>query len=336
MTHEKINSVERIATAGTLLGALSIAAIVAEAKATAKDRTQGSHKANVISNIRQGEYSTFTVPGYHADGAVLGKNLDRHFENMGTTHYAVHPERGFSLDSIREEWLKARELDGHRPARIYALSMGGLLVSKLFSDPEFRREFGEVDRLVLDSALSGKSDLSVGTKLAMGLGALLPVTYSTGQFYRFVSEVENMSEPHHAPEVTLEEARERFAAGAKMHYSAGRDEIFFMRREDVGNIDLSEFSREIDKGIIYLESPKDHLVNTDRSVQAYSDSYNHVIQRRTDNNRPLGSHASGPEFPRGAVDALLDRDPDNYRIRTIRPQLTKTAGRWFKRQPDVA
>ncbi|USN97088.1 MAG: hypothetical protein H6797_02760 [Candidatus Nomurabacteria bacterium] len=323
MTHEKINTTERLATAGTLLGAFSVALLVAEAKATADDRVKGSDKASVISNIRNGEYATFTVPGYHADGAILGKNLDRHFEQMGTTHYAVHPERGFSLDSIREEWLKARALDGHRPARIYALSMGGLLVSKLFSDPEFHKEFGEIDRLVLDSALSGKKDLSNGTKLAMGLGAVLPVTYSTARFYRMISNIENKGQLAHAPEVTDAEVKERYAAGARMHFSAGKDEILFMHNEDVERLDLREAGNEIRGGIIYLQSAKDHLVNTLRSSQSYSNSYEQDIQCRIDTARPLGSHASGPEFPKGAVDALLDRDPNNYRIRTIRHTLPR-------------
>lgn len=324
MTHEKIN--KEIATVGTLIvGAFSVAAIMAEAKATAQDKSKGSHRANVISNVRPGEYATFTVPGYHADGTVLAKNVDRHFEEMGTTHYAVHPERGFSLDSIRDEWLKARALDGHRPARIYALSMGGLLVAKLFSDPDFRHEFGQVDRMVLDSALSGKKDLSVGAKMAMGFGALLPVTYSTVQFYRFVSEVENNTHPPHAPEVTLEEAKERYAAGAKMHFSAGKDEIMFMHMEDVGRLKLQAMGQEIKDGIVYLQSAKDHLVDTSRSSQTYSNSYAKDIECRIDTARPNGSHASGPEFPKGVVDALLDRNPDKYRIRTIRHFLGKSA-----------
>lgn len=320
MTHEKIN--KEISTTGTLLlGAFSIAAIVAaEAKATSEDKVKGTFKANVVSNIRPGNYATFTVPGYHADGRVLGKNIDRHFEQMGTTHYAVHPERGFSLDSIREEWLKARSLDGHRPARIYALSMGGLLVSKLFSDPEFRREFGEVDKLVLDCALSGKKDLSVGTKLAMGFGAILPVTYSTGQFYRFISEIENKGDLKHSPEVTHDEARERYAAGARIHFSAGKDEILFMHREYTERMNLREAGEEIKDGITYLQSARDHLVNTTRSSQIYSNAYAKDIECRIDTTRPNGSHASGPEFPRGVVDALLDKNPDNYRIRTIRHQ----------------
>ncbi|MCA9334627.1 hypothetical protein KC953_00615 [Candidatus Saccharibacteria bacterium] len=319
MAHEKYINKEST-TMGTLLslGAFSVAALLAaEAKATAEDKVRGSHKAEVVSHIRPGNYATFTVPGYHADGKTLGKNIDRHFEQMGTTHYAVHPERGFSLDSIREEWLNARKLDGHRPARIYALSMGGLLVSKLFSDPDFRREFGEVDKLVLDSALSGKKDLSIGTKLAMGLGAILPVTYSTGQFYRFISEMENKNKPKHSPEVTHAEARERYAAGARMHFSAGKDEILFMHKNDVENMRLGQFGAELKDGIIYLQSARDHLVDTDRSVQIYSNSYEKDIEWRIDTTRPNGSHASGPEFPRGAVNALLDRELDKYRIRTV-------------------
>lgn len=322
MTRETIKTAERIA-AGTLasLGAL----VLVEASATARDRKKvRSDKAEVVSNIRPGEYATFTVPGYHAEGHLLAKNMDRHFEEMGTTHYAVHPEKGFSLDSIREEWLKARALDGHRPARIYAMSMGGLLVSKLFSDEEFRREFGPVDKLVLDSALSGKKDLSVSEKLAMGLATVLPVTYTTNQIYHLVSRKEVNGPLDHAPEVPEEEVRERLGAAALIHFSAGRDQVLFMRREDVADMDLSDFGSEISRGVTYVASTSDRVLNTDRSVGVYSQSLEQDVEYRIDTLRKLNSsHAGGPEHPQGAVDALLDQHPERYHIRSIRYLLPK-------------
>ncbi len=317
MNHEIINTVERVVKTGTLiLGACA----VAETQATLHDRKKGrSDKAEVISNIRPGDYATFTVPGYNAEGHILGKNLDRHFEHMGTTHYAVHPEKGFSLDSIREEWLKARKLDGHRPARIYALSMGGLLVSKLFSDSGFRDEFGPVDRVVLDSALSGKNDLSTSEKLAMGLATILPVTYSTNNLYHLISAGRRMGKIDHAPEVLREEVRERLGAAAMIHFSAGRDQILFMRHNNVADIDLHEFGTEIPNGITYIASPKDLTVNTDHSVHVYSQSLERDVEYRIDTLRKLTSaHAGGPERPQGAIDALLNQHPERYRINTIR------------------
>lgn len=325
MTHERSTSTERIIREGIplILGALSLmaaSAAIAEAHATKEDTKGRSDKAEVVSNIRPGEFATFTVPGYHAEGHVLSRNLDRHFEHMGTTHYAVHPEKGFSLDSIREEWLKARDLDGHRPARIYALSMGGLLVSKLFSDEEFRKEFGPVDRLVLDSALSGKHDLSGGEKLAMGLATVLPVTYSTNRLYHALSGSELNGPLDHAAEVLPREVRERIGAAAMVHFSAGRDQILFMRGEDVANMDLSDFGREIPNGVTYLSSTNDLVVNVNHSSKVYTESLDKNIEYRVDLLRKqTSSHAGGPERPQGAVDALLGQHPERYRIRYLRP-----------------
>jgi len=324
MTHEIIKNSERIIKAGTLiLGALSIAAVAAETGASVRDQRGRSNKAEVVSNIRPGEYATFTVPGYHSEGHILARNLDRHFEDMGTTHYAVHPERGFSLDSIREEWLKARALDGHRPARIYAMSMGGLLVAKIFSDEGFRREFGPVDKLVLDSALSGKKDLSVKEKIAMGFATVLPVSHTTNKLYHLLSQEDLGEEIDHAPEVMPEEVHERLGASALINFSAGKGQILFMRREYVENIPLAGFGAEIERGTTYLASTCDTVVDTERSVTVYAKSLKQDVEYRIDTLRKFTSaHAGGRERPQGAKDALLDQYPERYRIRTIRHLLS--------------
>jgi len=324
MTHETAKTKEIISTVGALGGAVLIAVAMAEARALVKDRRNGSHKADVVSNIRPGEHATFTVPGYHADGRTLGKNLDRHFEQMGTTHFAIHPERGFSLDSIRDEWLKARDRDGHRPARIYALSMGGLLVARMFSDPEFRQEFGEVDKVVLDSALSGKEDLDIGTKLSMLFAAVLPVTHLTGQLYRVLSSGQLDKEIDHAPEVLREEAIERLRVSADTRFSAGKGQIDFMRSNDVNAMDLREFGQEVKDGFIYLASTCDKVVNTRRSAGIYGESLEQDIAYRIDTlRRDSTSHAGGPERPQGPIDALLDQNSSRYRTSTVRYMLNR-------------
>ncbi len=303
------------------IGSAAVGMVVAEAIATNLDLRDKSTKAEVYSHIRPGEYATFTVPGYHSNGYVIGKNLDRHFEQLGTTHYAAHPQRGFSLDSMREEWLKARQLDGHRPARIYALSMGGLLVSKLFSDDNFREEFGPVDRIVLDSSLSGKSDLSMSEKLAMGVATVLPATYTANQIYRFISRSEVGDELDYEESVLLDEVVEHLESKAKVHYSAGRDQVMFMRHEDVSRIDLSKFGASVMQNIIYVASNDDKVVNTDHSVQVYSNSLDKEIQYRIDPLRKLNTaHAGGPERPASAIDALLDINHHRYDISPVSPK----------------
>lgn len=317
---EKLTTYEKVVRGGVaVVGAAALGAMLAETGATVHDiRKRGSDRAAVISNIRSGDYSTFVVPGYHANGHILAKNLDRHLEPLGTTHFAAHPDKGFDLDSVREEWLKARALDGHRSARIIAMSMGGLLMSHIFSDDGFRREFGPVDKLVLDSALSGSKDLSVNEKTAMGVGAVLPVTYSTNRMYHLISSGNIDGPVDFAPEVHEHEARERIGAKALIHFSAGRDQILFMRRHDVAGMSMQGFGAEIERGITYIASNDDHVVNVNRAVMIYSRQYDQDIEYRIDPLRcDSTAHAGGPERPSGLVDAILDQNHDGYLRTTV-------------------
>jgi hypothetical protein len=325
MTFESYRShknTDKFLTAGTILGAVSLFA-AAEANATRRDNKKYSTKAKVISNVRESEYSTFFVPGFNGDGTVVAKNLDRHFEQMGTTHYAVHPERGFSLDSIREEWLRARELDGHRPARIYAVSMGALLLSRIFQDEDFRQEFGEVERVVYDSGLSSRSDLSASKKAAIAAGIILPSTHTTGKIYHAINNLMDEHDFGHDPEVLEEEVRERYHSTARARFSSAKSQIWFMHNNDVANMDLSGFGQEVAGGFAYLSSSNDNLVNTDRSVNVYAKSLQQPVEYRIDTGRGYNSHAKGPDHPKSAVDALLNRNHDQYRVRTVRNHVAR-------------
>lgn len=320
---------------GALLGALSLtlAAYMADSHVGARGRHGRTDKADVVSNVRPGEHALFAVPGYHANGRVIGKNLDRHLESIGTTHYAVHPETGFSLDSIRDAWLQARQKDGHRPAKIYAMSMGALLVDKMFSDEGFRKEFGEVDAYVIDSGLSGKKDVCLSSKLAMAAGALLPLTYTTGKLYSLVTSREiHHKIIDHASEVTDEEAYEHILSSTKTTFDAAKDQIFFMDHNSVDKMNLEAFANEVRGPIVYLASPRDDVLNPHRSAQEHSDAFQRDIEYWIDTSRAVGTHATGPEHPQSIKDALLYENRGNYRVKTVRHHETNTSSRlWVPR-----
>lgn len=307
-------------TAGTVLGAC-FAAHLADAKIGAHNRNKKSDKAEVVSHIRDGEYATFTVPGYHADGRVIGKNLDRHYEHMGTTHYAVHPQRGFSIDSIKEEWLRARQLDGHRPARIYAMSMGALLVAKIFSDDQFHSEFGEVDTLVMDGGLSSKKDIHLSSKLAMAAGVILPLTYSTGKLYGLITSREKNKPVHHSPEVSYDEAYEHILSSTTTSFDAAKDQVMFMDKNDVAKMSLQPFASTIGHKVIYLASLSDKVLDNWRAANMYADAMQRTIEYRIDTTREIGEHATGSDRPKGPIDALLDQSSDDYRVINIQPKV---------------
>jgi|GEM_PF-2680462 len=308
---------ERCRKNGTRLGAVSlglVGLIAADYAAIHREQGRRNDRAEVISNIRPGNYSVLVVPGYHADGRVLAKNFDRHIEHLGATHYIVHPEKGMKIDSYKEAILKARKADGYRPLLVYALSMGALLDAKIASDDMVRAEIGEIKRKVIDSGLSGRGDLSIMSRLGILAGTLLPVTFSTDQVYHFVNQL-GLDEEHldYDPELVLrEEVVERIRSTRKVRYAAAKGQLPFMHREDVMKMDLRVAGAEIEDGIIYLSSQNDHLVNTRRSVQQYSKAYGRPVDFRIDLNRKERSHATGPENPREVIRALSQSYSDGY------------------------
>lgn len=316
MTRENGKSFEHFGrNVGAAAGALFVAATIAEAIKTREVHRGRSDKASVLSVVRDGDLSTFFVPGYHADGEVIAKNLDKHLAHTGTTHYAVHPEKGFDIDSIKEQWIEARKKDGFRPTRIYAQSMGALLFAHLATDEEFMEQFGEIRDVNLDCGLSGRDDLGLYSKLAMAAGIILPSTYTTGKIYKLFNSQDLRDEIEHDPSVTDEEVMEHYLSSANTPFSAGKSQIWFMHTHDAADMDLSALGATID-GLRYRAPLKDKVVNNQRAAETYSRTYDRPLELWTD-TRVKEGHALAPEWPQGAVDMLLNENRDNYRLSTI-------------------
>lgn len=323
MTHHEINksSEHLVPKVGAPVGAILVALTAVDVLAARKEQKGKTDKADVITVEHSGEFSNFIVPGYHTDGRVLAKNLDRHLEQLGTMHYAVHPEKGFSIDSIKEEWLKAREADGHRPARIYAMSMGALLLAHLISDKEFRQEFGEIDSVVMDGGLSGKDDLGFVSKLGALAGALVPATFSSGLLYKLVMGHEVKGAIEHDPDVLPLEVEEHLRSSADTSFSAAHKQLLFMILKNVRKMDLHEAGEEI-RDFRYRRPLRDNVVDPESAVSGFSDAYDQPIEMWTDTQVEFG-HAILPEWPKGAVDIIQNTNRDRYRISTR--QLTAKA-----------
>lgn len=316
MTHPKFNMYPEhpVAKVSALVGAILVPLTIAEAIATHGEQKGKTDKASVLTVPRKGEFSNFIVPGYHADGSVIADNMDRHLEHLGTTHYAIHPEKGFSIESIKEEWLKAREKDGHQPARIYAMSMGALLLAKLLSDEEFRHEFGEIEMIALDGGLSGRQDLGYISKLGALAGAILPATFSSGLLYKLVMGHEVKGSIDHDPDVTAEEVEEHLKSSADTLFSAAHKQLLFMIRNNARDMPLIKAGSEIET-IRYRTPLRDNVVKPDSAIEGFSEAYQQPIEKWTETQVAFG-HAIGPEWPKGVSDILQNTNRDKYRIST--------------------
>lgn len=319
MSRESLGYSKDLFKVGTLAaGAVLFGGVAAlEVAATRRQERHKDTRADIVSHPRDGDFATYVISGYHTDGRAVERTLDRHFSELGSTHYTVYPEKGFALGSLKAKILESRRADNYKPAKILAISMGGLVTSKMFSDPEFLAEFGPIDRLVLDSALSGKKDLRASEKAAMAFGAVLPVTYSTNKLYLGLSS-KSHTEIDHEDAVRPDEVYDQLAAKYKIPFSAGHHQINFMRANDVEQMNLAPLARRVHNGIVYMASTGDDVVNTERSSQTYVNALGLDIEYWVDSNRKLNTlHAGAYERPHSAIDALTDSNRDSYRICTL-------------------
>jgi hypothetical protein len=80
----------------------------------------------------------------------------------------------------------------------------------------------------------------------------------------------------------------------------------FIRKSDLKSLNLANAAQNI----AYIQSPFDHVVDTERAIRTYSEIYHTDIKTVIDTERPHGSHASGPEFQSGLMQ-LLGKQADD-------------------------
>jgi len=324
MPHETVKSHDRLVKSGALLMGAFLTAAVVETKATIDNRRRRTSDVDVISNIRPGMYANWFFPGFHTNMRVVGPNFDRHWQEEGAAHYAVHEESGHSMDNRRERWLEARKKDGFRPARIYAQSMGGMEVFDAFSDPGFAYDFGEVDTLVIDSGVSKIRDVTLSTRFAMAAARLLPPIDKSDKLYHWAMSRGLTDFTEHGPEVTDNETRDHLLSSAATSFGSGRDQIRYIRRTDVSAMDLSEWGQRIRRKV-YLSAMDDQVVDLAEAASTFNASVGGGMVHSIDTRRKSPSHAVGAEYPKGVLDNLKGENQDDYRTVSIRPRLAQAA-----------
>lgn len=309
------------------LGAFFATAMsLTESRASLTSRLLRNDKADVITNKHPGEVATLVVPGFHANGRVIAKNMDRHLRFMGPTLFAVHPEKGFSLDSTKEEWVKAIRKLGQIPLQIYAQSMGGMLALDVLSDESVRKQLPQINVLEIDSGLSKPDDLPLGTRAAMFGTKLLPLTRLSDKLYTLAMMQETKKPIDRGDDETAEEAFEHILSSALTGYDAGKGQIGYILETDVGDMDLSGLSEDIGRAI-YISAASDNVLDIFGAASTINNSLGGGMQHVIDSRRAPMTHAAGAEHTRGVIDNLLGRNQEDYRVISIRDHLAKRAVR---------
>lgn len=324
MSREAMGYSKNILRVGALsTGAILVAGAAIEAFATYTSEKGKSREAKVISNERESEESLYTISGYHTDGAALNETIDTVLSDIGRTHYAVYPQKGFDIESLKSNILMAREAENFVPTNVLAVSMGGLVLARMFSDPEFAERFGPIKRIVLDSALSGKHDLSAKEKFGIAFGAVLPVTYSTDVLYHNLSHHE-LTEIDHEDGLSDDVVHIQHTAKSKVPFSAGHHQIDFMRHNDVSEMNLRNLAAKAMEGVVYIASSADNVVDTERASQVYANSLGQNVEYWVDTRRKLNTlHAGAYERPHSALDAMRNVNRSAYDISVKSPIQTQ-------------
>ena len=279
----------RAATVGVAAVGLAL-----ETAATYRSTRRLDDHADVVSTQREGDASIYVLPGCRTDGRFLSRALEPHFQELGSTHYMVYPQKGFSLDAVRDTLLDAREKDSETPARFYVLSMGGIVLSSLLRDAEFRDKMGTIDTVVFDSSPIGAHTLTPSTRRAMRSAVTIPHSWSVSRAYSYAMQRRAQRIAITAPHADL--IREHAATTAKTPLHAVSGQAYLIDHARFQDGELHESGAAI-RTMAYVSARTDDVADPYTSVAEFERVYARPIKHVIDAARPTPSHAAGPEYP---------------------------------------
>lgn len=290
--------------AGAVMGALALAATV-DRGLTALERRASNISSELLFAKGEGDGVTITLPGCRSDGRVIASMLKPQFSEIGDVAAITYPTKGFSLDSIRSNLLEAKRLAGDRPTSLYAISMGGIVLSRLFADKEFKNEFGQLDTIVFDSSPSGLEDIRKPVRLAMELtrSRMVSDSWIMAKIAAEAMMHKSLKNIGHEDCVSDEQVLKHFQTTAKTPLYVAREQGEFIK-----NTRLQPGSLEdIANNVYYLRADYDSVIDTDHALLAYAHVFNRDVQDIVDETRPSGSHAAGPEYQAKVTELLSAR-----------------------------
>lgn len=244
----------------------------------------------------------YTIPGCRNDGLVIANMLEPRFKNLGDTGYVVYPQKGFSIESVKDKLLESRQKNIDKPASFYTISMGGLVLSRLLMDGEFRDNFGEVDKIILDSSPSSIDDVRRPTRRALNTAGMVGESWLVHNAYQAYIRRQARGVDYNGADVTPEQAYEMAAASAKTSLSATVAQGAFIHQSDIKEMELSNVANEV----YYVRSVYDDVIDTDAAYEVYDQSYT-GIGEVVDTSRSHGNHAGGVVYQKVISEILSGR-----------------------------
>lgn len=285
-------------------GALSVAGMLALDRHKAK--VAQSHRPKdpeFIPRDHSGEQTIVVLPGCRTDGRRIVDLLEPKLSRLGTTVYTAYPQNGFSLESIGQGLLRAREQTGKDRVSVLAFSMGGMVLSRLGADEQFRQAFGPIDTVVLDSSPATYEHVSPKMQHLLEVARVARYSHAMSRLApQIMAHEESKELADH--EAGMDEAllRAHFEARVNAPLDAIAGQGDFMKNcPDVPDGALAGWADTI----WYVHAIDDPIVDTRTSSQAYAKMFGQPLHDVTDENRPEANHAGGLEYP-SFVASLLE------------------------------
>lgn len=295
--------------AGAVMGTLALS-LALDRGVSALERRNYNKESQLFYNENSGDCSTIAIPGCRTDGQTIGEMLSPRLSEIGDFATVTYPKRGFDVDSIKDNLIEAKRLSGDKPVSLYAMSMGGLVLSKLFADEQFKEAFGTVDTIVFDSSPSGLEDIRKPARIAMELvrnravsdSWIMTKIISEAMLYRASKSIT------HDDFVSDEQVAVHHKTTAMTPLYVVRDQSNFIKSTRVapGSIE------GIAKNIYYVRSEYDNVIDTDHATRAYQEAFNDEVHDIVDESRPHGSHAAGLEYQAKVAELLSLGSPRSF------------------------
>jgi hypothetical protein len=291
--------------AGAFLTALTVGV---DKVATDQDRRHRSKTTRIVSHEHEKERVVYMMPGCRADGEYIGEMLEPHIQHIGTTRNEAYAEDDFDLEESKGKELEERSRDMGRAAVVYCLSMGGVKFAKSLTDENYREKFGKIDTLLLDSSPADVVHLASGTRFAMRMARMLPPSWTVSRLYRGFMRRHARTPHAHSSHVTDEQVIGHQLSSANTPLRAVRAQAKFIEETHFEDGELAEAAKDIDK-IYYISAKHDHVVDVDAAYEKWNRIFGGRVIRIIDEQRPMNSHADGPEFPEKIVELMEGSAP---------------------------
>lgn len=297
----------QLAAAGVVLSALAL-----ESTRASIEKTHRRILPKIISHDGGGERSVYILPGCRSDGQFVADHLGVELAELGRSHTIQYPEHGFSVNDIGKKILETRRHDTS-PASFCVMSMGGMALTQLLRDEEFRAEFGAIESIVFDSSPADASHLLGSAKKGVTATRFVPHTPTIAYFYNKTMQkgVERKRNLVDRQEGLL---LEHCISTAMTPLSAVRPQTRFI---DKTHFESGELANARIDTMTYVSAGDDEVVDVMAAHQRYVDIYSRAIPHAIDRDRPSPSHAMGVEYAHTIKNILTQRNhasfaPDDY------------------------